>query len=192
MTRNTLDQTPSQTVGPYFAYGLAPAQYGYAYASAFGAELADRSTPGEAIEIIGRVFDGDGKPIGDALIEIAQRDAQGRPVGAALGFTGFGRCGTGTDPEHRFRFRTVKPGAADGEAPHVDVIVLMRGLLVHAFTRIYFSDEAAANAADPLLAAVPADRRGTLIARREDLPGGAVYHFDIRMQGPDETVFFDL
>src|SRR5690606_16581807 len=100
---------------------------------------------------------------------------------------------TGTDPRNEFRFRTVKPGATrDGQAPHLNVIVLMRGMLVHAFTRAYFEGDEA-NAADPVLNSVPAARRGTLVARREGVRGGrTVYRFDIRMQGPDETVFFDV
>lgn len=194
-----LGQTPSQTVGPYFAYGLVPTQYGYPLASLFGAELAQPHTPGEPIVITGRVLDGRGEPISDALLEISQADAQGRRPRdraeiAATGFRGFGRMGTGTLPGNVFAFRTVKPGPTpDGQAPHVDVIVSMRGLLVHAFTRIYFDDEAAANARDPVLAEVPAERRGTLIARREVQPGGTVvYRFDVHMQGETETVFFDV
>ena len=194
----TPGQTPSQTVGPYFAYGLASTQYGYPFRSLFGPELAGPRTPGTPIVLTGRVLDGRGEPIGDALLEIQHADAQGRrPSGpdevAATGFRGFGRMGTGTLPGHRFEFRTIKPGATpDGQAPHVDVIVSMRGLLSHAFTRIYFDDEAEANARDPVLATVPAERRATLIARREDAPGVRVYVFDVRMQGDDETVFFDV
>jgi protocatechuate 3,4-dioxygenase alpha subunit len=194
-----LGQTPSQTVGPYFAYGLVPTQYGYPFRSLFGAELAEPRTPGEPIVITGRVFDGRGEPIADALIEISQADASGRYPREraeleASGFRGFGRMGTGTLAGHRFAFRTVKPGATpDGQAPHVDVIVSMRGLLLHAFTRIYFDDEVAANAADPVLAVVPPERRDTLLARREVQPGGTVvYRFDIWMQGEAETVFFDV
>lgn len=198
MTGATPGQTPSQTVGPYFAYGLASTQYGYDFRSLFGAELAEPRTPGTPILITGRVLDGNLEPIGDAMLEIQHADAQGRRPAtpadvAASGFRGFGRMGTGTLPGNRFAFRTIKPGAtADGQAPHVDVIVTMRGLLSHAFTRIYFDDEAGANAADPVLATVPADRRATLIARRDPQPGGLVYHFDIHMQGDAETVFFDV
>ena len=86
----------------------------------------------------------------------------------------------------------MKPGAVDGAAPHLNVLVLMRGLLIHAYTRIYFSDEAAANAADPVLALVPEARRGTLVAEKTETPAGIVYRFDIHMQGADETVFFDF
>jgi protocatechuate 3,4-dioxygenase alpha subunit len=108
-------------------------------------------------------------------------------------FFGFGRCGTGTDLEHRFAFETIKPGAiGDGQAPHVNVILFMRGLLSHVYTRIYFDDEAAANARDPVLASVEEARRHTLIAARQATPAGTVYRIDLRMQGPDETVFFDV
>jgi protocatechuate 3,4-dioxygenase alpha subunit len=194
-----LEQTPSQTVGPFFAYGLTPEQYGYPLASIAGADLAGSEADGERIRIEGRVLDGEGNPIPDAMIEIWQADGQGRyahPLderGSNTGFKGFGRVGTGTDPECRFIFNTVKPGSVDGrQAPHVNVIVLARGLLLHAFTRIYFSDEVEANARDPVLALVPAERRSTLIAARETSPTGAVYRFDIHMQGEAETVFFDV
>ena len=193
-----LPQTPSQTVGPYFAYGLTARQYGYDFASAYVALLAEPQAEGEHIRVMGRVIDGAGKAIPDAMIEIAQLDAKGREVlsdkhAAELHFKGFGRCGTGTDAQSRFIFDTVKPAAGGpGDAPHINVIVTMRGVLVHAFTRIYFDDEAEANAKDRVLQGVPDERRATLIARREVLPAGVAYHFDIHMQGPKETVFFDL
>ena len=193
-----LGQTPSQTVGPFFAYGLVPTQYGYDLPSLFGPCLAEGRTPGEPIEIRGRVLDGEGRPVVDALVEIAHADAQGRRPSspsevAASGFRGFGRMGTGTLPGGGFAFRTIKPGRGDdGLAPHVDMIVTMRGLLGHVFTRLWFDDEPQANAADPLLASVPAERRATLVARREAQPGGVVYRFDVVMQGESETVFFDL
>src|SRR5690606_18830794 len=111
----------------------------------------------------------------------------------ASGFTGFGRCGTGTDPQNRYRFHTIKPGAVSAdEAPYINVIVTMRGMLLHTFTRIYFSDEAEANARDAVLNSVPAERRNTLIAQRKDVGGRVVYEFTIRMQGDQETVFFDI
>jgi protocatechuate 3,4-dioxygenase alpha subunit len=191
-------QTPSQTVGPFFAYGLVPQQYGYELSSVFGAALARPDTPGLAIRLSGQIFDGNNDPIGDALIEIRQADSQGAYPASpaevqATGFTGFGRCGTGTLPGKAYEFRTVKPGAtADGQAPHIDVIVSMRGLLSHVFTRIYFSDEAPANARDPVLQSVAPQRRKTLIAQRIDEAGGVTYRFDIRMQGDLETVFFDV
>jgi protocatechuate 3,4-dioxygenase alpha subunit len=191
-------QTPSQTIGPFFACGLVPAQYGYAFASLFGPDLAEARTPGTPIELRGRVLDGNGDAVGDALIEILHADAQGRHPATraevqASGFRGFGRAGTGTLPGHEFAFRSIKPGAtADGQAPHINLIVTMRGLLNHAFTRIYFDDEAPANARDPVLQSVPEARRDTLIARRDPAAAGHVYRIDIRMQGEAETVFFDL
>jgi protocatechuate 3,4-dioxygenase alpha subunit len=135
----------------------------------------------------------------DAMIEIWQADGEGRyahPADARASnvrFAGFGRCGTGTDPENRFVFDTIKPGAlGDGQAPHLNVIVFMRGMLSHVYTRIYFADEAEANARDPILTSVDEARRHTLIAARETTPAGTVYRLDLRMQGPDETVFFDV
>lgn len=195
----SLKQTPSQTVGPYFAYGLAAPQYGYPFTGLASNQVADGFAPGERIRIAGRVIDGAGNPIPDAMIEMWQADSEGRYAHANDGrasnqrFRGFGRFGTGTDPENRFVFDTIKPGSVDGaQAPHINVLVFMRGLLTHAYTRLYFSDEAAANARDPVLAGVPAERRSNLIARREDTPAGTLYHFDIHMQGDDETVFFDV
>jgi protocatechuate 3,4-dioxygenase, alpha subunit len=190
-----LKQTPSQTVGPYFAYGLTPEQYGYPFRELVGNDLTRPETEGNRIRIEGCVYDGAGNKVPDAMIEIWQADAQGRyahladPRPSNANFTGFGRFGTGTDPENRFIFETIKPGSVDGEqAPHISVIVMMRGLLTHTFTRIYFSDEAEANAKDPVLKSVEESRRPTLIAGAD----GAVYRFDIHMQGDQETVFFDV
>ncbi len=197
-TTSELKQTPSQTVGPYFAYGLSPEQYLYDFKSAFTPVAAADRAEGEHIRLIGQVLDGAGAPINDALIEIVQADAHGRYVQTAqdierTGFAGAARCGTGTDAENRFVIETIKPGAAaPGDAPRIDVVLTMRGLLNHLFTRIYFDDEAAANAADPVLQQVPAERRHTLIARREVSGGRVSYRFDIRMQGDEETVFLDL
>lgn len=196
-------QTPSQTVGPFFAYGLTPEQYGYpALTSIASPDLRTPDVEGERIRLVGRVLDGADEPVGDAMIEIWQADPQGRyghPADARgnvafpnIAFRGFGRCGTGTDAQNRFVFDTVKPGAVDDkQAPHINVIVFMRGLLTHLYTRVYFADEAA-NAGDPVLLSVPAERRGTLIAPREEHGGIAVYRFDIHMQGDKETVFFDV
>jgi protocatechuate 3,4-dioxygenase alpha subunit len=144
-----LRQTPSQTVGPYFAYGLAPEQYGYQQnlSSLAGSQMAEGDVEGRRIRVEGRVFDGAGNPVSDALIEIWQADAMGRythpsdPRGSNNAFKGFGRCGTGTDPRNRFWFETIRPGRVDaGRAPHLNVIVSMRRD-VAAFTRIYFPDE---------------------------------------------------
>jgi protocatechuate 3,4-dioxygenase alpha subunit len=193
----TLQQTPSQTVGPYFAYGLCPQQYDFDFKSLFTNVLADMEAAGEHITIVGQVFDGDGKVVGDAMIEMSQVDSNGhypesREEILKTGFQGFARVGTGTDPHKRFIVETVKPGRANpDEAPHIDVILTMRGMLLHTFTRIYFEDEVQANEQDAVLASVPAKRRDTLIARR--VAGTAnVYRFDIHMQGDQETVFFDL
>ncbi|MDN7742504.1 protocatechuate 3,4-dioxygenase subunit alpha [Burkholderia multivorans] len=195
----TLKQTPSQTVGPYFAYGLCPQQYDYDLKSLFTPTLAALHAEGEHVLLVGQVFDGDGNVVSDAILEFTQVDGAGRyPASrddiAKSGFTGFARVGTGTDPQHRYVVETVKPGRIGADdAPHVNVTVMMRGILTHAFTRLYFDDEAAANANDPVLNAVPAERRATLVAKRDAQPGRpVVYRFDIRMQGPDETVFFDV
>jgi len=195
-------QTPSQTVGPFFAYGLVPEQYNYRFASLADGEMVDDTTEGQRIRVLGHVYDGAGDLVPDAIIEIWQANAHGRYNHPAddrkdnlldPDFKGFGRMGTGTTPDNRFVFDTIKPGSVDGaQAPHLNVVVLMRGMLLHAYTRLYFSDEEDANAADPVLSSVPEDRRETLIAHRDvDLPG-RVYRFDIHMQGERETVFFDV
>jgi protocatechuate 3,4-dioxygenase, alpha subunit len=178
-------QTPSQTVGPYFAYGLAATQYGYDFDQPFDAVVALDGARGERIRLEGQVIDGDGNPIGEY--------PQSVDHASEIGFRAFGRAGTGTDAQNRYAFHTVKPGAeASGEAPHINVIVMMRGMLLHAFTRVYFSDETAANAKDAVLNSVPAERRNTLIAKRSESGGAVTYRFDIHMQGPAETVFFDV
>lgn len=192
-----LHQTPSQTVGPFFAYGLVPTQYGYDLPSLFGPVLAQPHAAGEHMVLTGRVFDGAGQAVVDALVEISHVDASGQPVTRVVGaqtsgFCGFGRCGTGTLADQHYAFTTVKPGAIHGQAPFINVCVTMRGLLLHTFTRIYFDDEAAANSCDAVLASVPAARRATLLAQRGNTPAGPVYRFDIHMQGAQETVFFDL
>lgn len=196
------NETPSQTVGPYFAYGLTAEQYNYPFASIADHQVAQESTEGERVRVMGRVFDGEGQIVNDAMIEIWQANAHGRYNHPAderkdnlldPDFRGFGRFGTGTDPDNRFIFDTVKPGpVGDGQAPHINVTVFMRGLLTHAFTRIYFDDEVEANASDPVLSSVDPKRRDTLIARRDETMAGTVYRFDIHMQGDKETVFFDV
>ncbi|MFP6747773.1 MAG: protocatechuate 3,4-dioxygenase subunit alpha [Alphaproteobacteria bacterium] len=189
-------QTPSQTIGPYFSYGLTPEQYGYDYKQLVGNTLAEDGV--EAITIRGQVFDGNGNTVRDAILELWQADSQGRyahpddPRGSNTGFGGFARVGTGTLAEHYFEFHTVKPGAiGDGQAPHITLVVFMRGLFNHVYTRIYFSDEAAANQDDPVLTSIDQGRRATLIAHRDDGAEGMVYRFDIHMRGELETVFFD-
>jgi protocatechuate 3,4-dioxygenase, alpha subunit len=194
----TLKQTPSQTVGPYFAYGLCPEQYNFDLKSLFTPSIADREAAGEHVSIVGNVYDGQGKVVGDAVIEMAQADSTGHYVQSVAearesGFRGFARVGTGTDPKLRYVVDTVKPGkTGDDAAPHIDVILLMRGMLLHTFTRIYFDDEAEANAKDAVLSSVPEERRATLVAKREPDTSSTIYRFDIYLQGPKETVFFDL
>jgi protocatechuate 3,4-dioxygenase, alpha subunit len=192
--------TPSQTVGPYFKYGLTPDGQ-YEWNDAFTGNLVTSDASGERIRIEGRVFDGEGAPVPDAMLEVWQADAQGRfgdpQDRRALPnakFRGFGRCGT--DGNGAYAFDTIKPGSvpdADGkpQAPHVLLAVFARGMLRQLYTRIYFADEAA-NAGDAVLALVPADRRATLIAEREGGSGNAVYRLDLRLQGDGETVFFDV
>lgn len=185
--------TPSQTIGPFFAYGLTPGPYGYAYSEVHRTDLTGPDITGDTIVIEGQVFDGNGAPVHDALIEIVQADAGGAYATAPRndGFTGHGRAGTGAGGpggDTRFEFRTVKPGSTvPGHAPFVTVIVTMRGLLNHFITRAYFADDD--HAGDPVLAQVPQERRATLIAA---LASPGRYRFDIHMQGPNETVFFDL
>lgn len=198
MTGSKRRQTPSQTLGPFFAYGLTPGQYGYAFKSLVTPEMDKGRIDGERIRLIGQVFDGEGQPIEDAMVEIWQacQPADGRQDERSnTGLTGFARAGTGAEDDAHFIFELTKPQPrpkplGDGGAPHLCVILTMRGLLNHLFTRIYFDDESEANLADPVLAKVPPERRPTLLARRST--DGAVYRFDIHMQGPDETVFFDV
>lgn len=190
--KDLLGQTPSQTVGPFFAYSLTPEQYGYGWVTLAGPDMADDATQGERIIFEGQVLDGAGQPVTDAMVEIWQADSNGvyaTESGRNTRFTGFGRAGTGVLSNGLFRFTTVKPGAPSAsEAPHINIIVTMRGLLMHTFTRAYFYGDAH-NASDPVLTQVPEDRRGTLLAR-QTAPG--TWRFDIHMQGDAETVFFDL
>ncbi len=189
--------TPSQTVGPFFHYGLTPGEaYSHVPVSVDG-QVAAPGTPGETIVLTGRVIDGAGEPVPDAMIEIWQADSDGRyahprdgRARASNTFLGFGRSDTTSDGT--YRFVTVKPGRAPGpggaaQAPHILVAVYGRGMLKQLFTRVYFEDEPS-NAEDAVLALVPADRRSTLIARRD----GDTFTLDIRLQGEGETVFFDV
>ena len=184
----TLPVTGSQTVGPFFRIGMA---------QLFQEDFAADGVSGERVTIHGRVLDGDGVGVPDAQLEIWQADAAGRYFDAEseseAGFRGFGRVPTGD--KGAFRFTTIKPGCVTGpekstQAPHLVVLVFMRGLLRHLVTRVYFAGEAA-NANDPILKLVPEERCGTLIARREGESGSTLV-WNIRLQGDDETVFFDL
>ena len=199
----TLPQTPSQTIGPFFAVGLPWPD---------GPEVVPEGTPG-AIRVAGRVLDGAGDPVPDALVETWQADPQGRfahpddprgpggsggppgwsPGGSGTsGFRGFGRCPT--DAQGRWAVRTLKPGplpapGGGAEAPHLDVSVFARGLLGRLVTRLYFPDEAEANAADPLLASIPEEAaRARLVA----VPDGDGLRFDIHLQGDQETPFLAI
>ena len=186
-------QTPSQTVGPFFGVGLTkPSRRQHVL-------VTDR-TEGERIRIEGLVLDGAGHFVIDALVEIWQANARGRyrhpldngaePIDPA--FFGFGRCPT--DEGGAFAFDTIKPGAIGGgnrteHAPHINVAVFARGMLSHAFTRIYFGDDSLER--DPTLALVEPARRSTLVAERRTGDGVVIYRWDIHLQGERETVFFD-
>ena len=198
-------ETASQTAGPYVHIGLAPRAAGFdIFENNFGHVLATEATQGERIRIEGRVFDGICTVLKDVLIEIWQANAAGRYAhpadrqpGKALDphFRGWGRAATDFE-SGVYAFETVKPGVVEGRngrfmAPHVNAWVVARGINVGLSTRIYFSDEAEANAKDAVLNLIEWEaRRATLVAQRE--AGSNVYRFDIRLQGEGETVFFDV
>jgi len=197
-----LKETPSQTAGPYVHIGLMPNFVGVhgAHAEDLGGRMINDKTKGERITIEGRVIDGGGEPLRDCVVEIWQADAAGlypspsESRGTAdPNFTGWGRAAA--DPQSGgFRFETIKPGRVpfpDGrmQAPHLSLWIIARGINVGLNTRLYFGDEAEANAADPILARIEQRSRvQTLIARRN----GNRFALDIHLQGPDETVFFDI
>jgi protocatechuate 3,4-dioxygenase alpha subunit len=203
-------ETASQTAGPYVHIGLAPEAAGFdIFENNFGNVLVDAKTKGERIRIEGRVFDGIGTVLKDVLIEIWQANAAGRNAhpadrqpGKAVDphFRGWGRSCTDFE-SGVYAFETIKPGRVEGRngrlmAPHISAWVVARGINLGLNTRIYFSDEAAANAEDPVLNVIEWEqRRATLVAERLDRKadgGAAVYRFDIRLQGEGETVFFDV
>jgi protocatechuate 3,4-dioxygenase alpha subunit len=189
-----LRQTPSQTVGPFFSKALIHQGWN---------DLTTHGAVGRTVVVTGRVLDGDGAPVPDALLEIWQANAAGRynhpddarDIPLDPQFRGFGRVGT--DEQGRFRFRTLKPGPVPGaggslQAPHINVSVFARGLLKRLVTRIYFPDEPL-NVEDPVLNSLSdAARRATLIARPVGDESEPVLHFDVVLQGSDETVFFDV
>lgn len=185
--------TPSQTVGPFFAYGLTPGAYGYPLEEIHTNNLVDDDMEGTRITIEGQVFDGTGSAVHDAVIELIQADHQGNYQSNTrnYAFAGFGRMGTGADGKEgdtRFVFNTIKPGITqEGGAPSITLIIFMRGLLNHCITRVYFEGDDLSS--DPILSQVPEARRQTLIAK-EITPNH--YRFDIHMQGEKETVFFDI
>jgi protocatechuate 3,4-dioxygenase, alpha subunit len=201
-----LKETASQTAGPYVHIGLIPDTLGFdVYERYFGSTLFGPDTPGERIVIEGRVLDGSGEPLREALVEIWQADAEGRHPAQADGqgragetrFRGWGRAGTDFDTG-LFRFETIKPGRValprgGFSAPHVNFWIVSRGVNIGLHTRMYFSDEGAANAVDPVLGMIhPESRRATLIARRSERGGKPLYAFDIHLQGAAETVFLDI
>ncbi len=188
---NVLPETASQTAGPYVHIGLMPSIAGLDRPKDLGNEIAGPEAAGERIRVEGLVRDGAGDAVKDALIEVWQANAAGVYPGAGTvepGFRGWGRVAADFETG-AWAFDTVKPGAVDGQAPHINLWIVARGINIGLNTRLYFEDEAEANAADPLLTQVPAARRGTLIAQLCD---DQTYRFDIRLQGEGETVFLDI
>ncbi len=201
-----LRETASQTAGPYVHIGLAPQQAGFdIFDNNFGNGLVTPHTLGERIRVEGTVIDGSGTLVRDALIELWQANAAGkyahpgdRQPGKAIdpGFRGWGRACTDFDTG-LYHFDTIKPGRVMGRngrlmAPHLNLWIVARGINMGLNTRVYFSDEAAANAEDPVINLIEwTVRRDTLIAQRTQRDGQVVYRFDIVLQGERETVFFD-
>ena len=207
---STRRETASQTAGPYVHIGLAPQAAGFdIFQNNFGSVLANERTKGQRIRIEGRVFDGIGTVLKDVLIEIWQANAEGkyahpadRQPGKSIdpAFRGWGRACTDFE-SGVFGFDTIKPGPVEGRngrfmAPHINAWIVARGINIGLNTRIYFSDEAGANAKDAVLNLIEWEqRRTTLVAERLDPKGeggAVVYRFDIRLQGEGETVFFDI
>lgn len=206
---NYLKETPSQTAGPYVHIGLAPGAAGFEiYDQELGHDIAGPNAAGERIRVEGLVIDGIGSPVKDVLLEAWQANANGvyaHPEHAGPdhthtveeGFRGWGRVITDFD-SGEWAFDTVKPGPVMGRngqmmAPHINLWIVARGINVGLNTRIYFEDEAEANTTDPIINLIEWEkRRATLIAKRDMRDGKVVYRFDIRLQGEDETVFFDI
>ena len=199
-----LKETPSQTAGPYVHIGLAPGAAGFEiFARELGWDIAGPNAKGERIRVEGRVIDGMGSPVKDVLLEVWQANSQGHyahPEGKGAvedGFRGWGRVITDFETGE-WAFDTVKPGAAMGRngqmmAPHLNLWIVARGINIGLNTRMYFEDEADANAADPVLNLIEwENRRATLIAKRQEGGDVPVYRFDIHLQGDNETVFFDI
>ncbi len=202
-----LRETASQTAGPYVHIGLAPSAAGFdIFENNFGNVLASPQALGERIRIEGIVTDGSGTPVRDVLLEIWQANAAGkydhpgdRQAGKAVdpAFRGWGRACSDFETG-LYRFDTIKPGPVIGRngrlmAPHINFWLVARGINIGLHTRMYFDDEAEANARDPVINLIEwSVRRQTLIAKRESRADGIVYRFDIRLQGENETVFFDI
>ena len=201
-----LKETASQTAGPYVHIGLIPGMAGFdIFEKNFSNVLVGPATKGERITLEGRVLDGTATPLRDVLLEIWQANAAGRynhPADRSVGeldetFRGWGRAGSDFD-SGLISFETIKPGATLDKAgrrcaPHINLWIVARGINIGLNTRLYFSDEEAANAADPVLNLIEQPfRRSTLIASRSDRGGKVVYTFTINLQGPEETAFFDV
>jgi protocatechuate 3,4-dioxygenase alpha subunit len=198
---NRLKESGSQTAGPYVHIGMTPNFVGIkgVYEEDLGCRMVNEATRGERIVITGAIYDGAGDPVADGLVEIWQADAEGlynspsETRGTAdPNFTGWGRCPCAIETGV-YRFETVKPGrvpAANGtwQAPHAVLWIVARGINLGLCTRIYFSDEAEANAEDPVLKFAGSERAPTLIGTRD----ADTYTLDIRLQGDNETVFFDV
>lgn len=184
----SLRESASQTAGPYVHIGLLPNTAGLAmYGGAdLGATMRADGVRGEAISVTGRVLDGLGATVRDALVEVWQADADGHLPSRDPAFAGWGR--SGCDETGLFRFETVKPGRVGPQAPHLTLWIAARGIGLALHTRLYFTGDPA-NDADPVLARIdPPMRRETLLARA--VKGG--WHMDVRLQGEGETVFFDV
>jgi protocatechuate 3,4-dioxygenase alpha subunit len=203
---NYLRETASQTAGPYVHIGLAPGAAGFQlFDKELGTDIAGPNAEGERITVEGVVTDGTGAPVKDVLIEVWQANAAGiyaspadrRSDAVEDGFRGWGRV-ISDFTNGVWTFDTVKPGVVPGRggrpmAPHLNLWIVARGINIGLNTRMYFDDEAEANAKDPVINLVEqAERRATLIAKREMRGGEPVYRFDIRLQGDNETVFFDV
>ncbi|MGI3184983.1 protocatechuate 3,4-dioxygenase subunit alpha [Nioella aestuarii] len=199
-----LKETASQTAGPYVHIGLAPGAAGFdIYRQELGWDIAGPNAKGERIRVEGIVIDGTGSPVKDVLLEAWQANADGiyaHPEGGGdveEGFRGWGRVITDF-ATGEWGFDTIKPGSTPGrnvgpQAPHINLWIVARGINVGLNTRLYFDDEAEANATDPVLNIIEWERRReTLIAKRTERDGQIVYRFDIRLQGEGETVFFDI
>ncbi|GAA6208071.1 protocatechuate 3,4-dioxygenase subunit alpha [Cognatishimia sp. WU-CL00825] len=199
-----LKETPSQTAGPYVHIGLAPGAAGFdIYEQELGWDIAGPNAEGKRIRVEGLVFDGMGAPVKDVLLEAWQANCNGHyahPEGGGEveeGFRGWGRVITNFETGE-WAFETVKPGRTRGrnvgiQAPHINLWIVARGINIGLNTRVYFADEVAANSEDPVLNIIEWEhRRATLIAKRSERDGEIVYRFDIRLQGKDETVFFDI
>jgi protocatechuate 3,4-dioxygenase alpha subunit len=197
-----LRESPSQTAGPYVHIGCTPNFAGIGlYGGDLGSTMKTGPVRGTEITIKGRVYDGTGTPLRDAMVEIWQPDAAGLFASANEtrgtsdpNFTGWGRS-PGDMETGEFTFETVKPGAVpypDGrmQAPHISVWIVARGINIGLHTRLYFEDEADANATDPILSRIEHQNRvPTLLARQE---ADGVYRYNIHLQGPQETIFFDI